>query len=325
MSKLNYKVNLLRITANPSFKEASKEELRALISLIETGGDINSLSALSESAGISSARCRAALAFWEEAGVIREDDGTPSIIDEFEERLVKGEIDEEPAVEVADSIRNENLASMIDECALLMGQACLSNTEVKKITGLYTQYSLTPDYILTLAAYLASKGSLNVKKLTNEAIRISDKGIKDAENLDAYLKNLEESCGSEWEIRRIIGIYGRNLSPSEKGCFKKWVEEFGFSSPIITEAYDITINNKGDGLKNYLPFMDTILTDWHNAGCRTVSECKARSEAKKAEYAAEKAVKKNTKSKPETPRYGNFDVNEAFMNALERSFKSDET
>lgn len=322
MTRLNYRVNLLRVTANPAFKEASKEELRALISLIEYEGKTDSLTSLSEAAGISSARCRAALAFWEEAGVIREDDGTPSLTDEFEERLVRGEIDEEPAKEVAESIRNENLASMIDECALLMGQACLSNSEIKNLTGLYTQYALSPDYIVTLAAYLSSKGNLTVKRLTNEAIRISGKGIDNAEALDAYITNVEESTGTEWEFRRVLGIYSRNLSPSEKGYFKKWSEDFGYSVNIVTEAYDIaTLNTqKGD-----LRYMDKILTDWHEAGCRTVNECKARAEAEKAKLTAEKATKKHAKSEAQTPRYGNFDVNEAFKNALERSFKSDET
>lgn len=321
MTRLNYRVNMLRITANPAFGEASKEELRTLVALLELEGRADSLSELSEAAGVSSARCRAALAFWEEAGVIREDDGTPSLTDEFEERLVRGEIDEKPAVEVAESIRNENLASMIDECATLLGQACLSNAEIKQLTGLYTQYALSPDYIATLAAYKASKGRTTVKIICNEAITLSGKGIDNAEALDAYLKSLEESTGAEWEFRRALGIYGRNLSPSERGYFKKWSEDFGYSVSIVTEAYDIAVLNTKNG---DLRYMDKILTDWHEAGCRTVSECKARAEAEKAKLTTEKTAKKRPKSQPETPRYGEFDVNEAFMNALERSFKSDD-
>ena len=324
MTGLNYRVNLLRITESPAFKEASREELRALLALIELEGKAEGAEKLSDMAGISLTRCRSALAFWEESGVIREDDGTPTLTDEFEERLVRGEIDEEPAKEVAESIRNESLASMIDECAMLLGQACLSNAEVKKLTGLYTQYSLSPEYIVTLAANKAKNGRTTVKIICNEAIRLSEKGIDNVEALDAYLKNLEESTGAEWEFRRILGIYGRNLSPSEKGYFKKWSEELGYSTAIVTEAYDIAVLNTKTG-KGDLRYMDKILTDWHEAGCRTVNECKAKAEADRAKLTAEKAARKNQKSQPETPRYGNFDVNEAFANALERSFKSDET
>ena len=319
MTKLNYKVNLLRISSNPAFKEATVEELRTLIALSECNGNIEGIKELAAMASISQARCRSALAFWEESGVIREDDGTPTIIDEFEERLVRGEIDVKPAVEVAESIRNENLASMLDDCAKFLGLACLSNDEIKNLTALYTQYALAPDYILTLTAYKTSKGRTTVRIICNEAMRLSGKGITTTEALDSYITSLEESSGAEWEIRRILGIYGRNLSPSEKSYFKKWAEDFGYSTAIITEAYDMAVLNSKTG-RGDLRYMDKILTDWHEAGCRTVNECKARSEAEKAKLTTEKVEKKNKKSAPPTPRYGNFDAKDAFMKALERSY-----
>ena len=321
MPMLNYKVHRPALIGNSAFTEASREELRVLLALTELDGRAESAEWLAKQTGISTARCRSSLAFWEEAGVISPvEESAPSVSEEFSDRLVRGEIDEEPAVRVAESIRDEHLASMIDECAALLGQACLSNTDVKSLTALCTQYALSPDYVLELAAYMKSKKKTTVKLICNEAIRLSGKGCDSVEALQCYIKNMEESSGSEWEIRRIIGIYGRNLSPSEKKHFKKWTEEFGYSAPIITEAYDITVNKKGVGLQNYLQFMDSVITDWYNAGCRTVSECKARSEAKKAEYAAEKAPKKRQKTQPDTPRYGDFDIDEAFQNALARSY-----
>ena len=319
MKKINYKVNLLRLTDNPSFKEATTEELRTLIALIECNGDCDSAVALASMAKVSPARCKAAIAFWEESAVIREDDGTPTIIEDFEERLVRGEIDEVPAVDVAESIRNEDLADMLNECAKLLGQACLSNDEIKKFTALCTQYALTPDYIMTLVAHKTSKGRTTVRLICDEAIKLSGKGIDSTEALDSYLKSIEESSGAEWEIRRVLGIYGRNLSPSEKGYFKKWTEDFGYSITVITEAYDIAVLNSKSG-RGDLRYMDKIITDWHEAGCRTVNECKARSEAEKAKQTTEKTTKSKQKSQPETPRYGNFDAKDAFLKALERSY-----
>ena len=321
MTKLDYIINPLRVIDNPAFKEASKEELRVLIALIELSGRADDTKALADSAGISVARCKAALAFWEESGVIRENDGTPTIIEEFEERLVRGEIDEVPAVDVAKSIRDENLASMIDECAMLLGQACLSNAEVKNLTGLYTQYSLSAEYIVTLAAHLQSRSTLTVKRLCDKAITLHNKGCESIEALNSYIKMAEETSGAEWEVRRVLGIYNRNLSPSEKELFRKWVYDFEYSATIIEEAFDIAALNTKNG---DLRYMDKILSDWHNAGCKTVSECKAKAEADRLERASEKkeadTSKFRAKSKPETPRYGEFDANDAFAKALERSY-----
>lgn len=320
MARVDYRIDRLSVVGKAAFTEASREELRALIALVELGGVAESESELATAAEISPARCKAALAFWEESGVIIPV-GQHTVSEEFSDRLVRGEIDERPATEVAVSIRDENLASMIDECATLMGEACLPNADVKNITALHTQYSLSADYIVTLAAYLAGKGDLTARKLCNEAIRISGKGCDSTEALEAYIKDMEDSTGAEWEFRRVLGIYGRNLSASEKKYFKKWAEDFGYSVTIVTEAFNIaTLNTQ----KADVRYMDKILTDWHEAGCRTVNECKARSEAEKAKLTAEKAPKKQAKSEAPTPRYGNFDVNEAFMNALERSFKSED-
>lgn len=320
MQKLNYKATSGALIGNPAFCEASREELRVLLALIELDGKAESAEWLAKQAGISTARCRSSLAFWEEAGVISPISDTPFVKEEFPDRLVRGEIDEEPATKVAESIRDENLASMIDECAALLGQACLSNSDVKNLIGLATQYALSPEYIVTLAAYMVSKKKSTVKLICNEAIRLQGKGCDSVEALEGYIKNMEESSGTEWEFRRALGIYGRNLSQSEKKYFKKWSDEFGYSVNIVSIAYDIAVLNTGSG---DLRYMDSVLTSWHQAGCKTVSECQSATEAGRAKKTVEGTAKKHQKTKPDTPRYGDFDIDEAFKNALARSYGED--
>ena len=317
---IKYRTDRVRVVGNNAFSEASKEELRALLALMELGCQVESADELAEAARISPARAKSALAFWEESGVIVIDDGTPLIAREFEDRLVRGEIDEVPATKVAESIRDESLASMIDECANFMGQACLSNTDIKNITALYTQYSLSPDYIVTLAAYLVNRGDLTARKLCNEAIRLQGKGCDNTAALEAYITDMENTSGAEWEFRRILGIYGRSLSVSEKKYFKKWSEELGYSVGIVSEAYDLAVLNTKNG-RGDLRYMDSVLSAWHDAGCKTVNECRQYNESEKAKRLADKPEgKKYEKTAPKAPRYGNFDVNEAFNNAVARSF-----
>ena len=323
MSDFSYAVSPLRLSGKSALLEASKEELRVLLLLIESGGEIICLADMAKAAGISEARLKSSLAFWEESSVITQRcDGAPAIIEEFEEKLRQGEIDEVESVQVAKSIRDDSLASMLDECAGLMGQACLSNADVKSITALHTQYALSAEFIVELAAHLVAKGALTVRRLCNEAIKLTEKNISTVEALGAYLKDIEESSGYEWEFRRLLGIYNRNLSPSEKSFFKKWAEELEFSVTIVSEAYDIAILNTKTGRAD-LRYMDSILTSWHEAGCKTLSQCKAHSEAKRATEKNTPEQKKRPKTESPTPRYGNFDVNDAFKKALERSYGDD--
>jgi DnaD/phage-associated family protein len=320
MSK-EYKVNPLRVTGTDAFAEASAQELRVLLALVECGGKFESVEALAESAAVSKTRCSSALTLWEDGGVITERiDGAPIITEEFSERLTKDEIDERPSVEVADSIRDGNLKSAIDECATLMNLATMPTADVKNITALYTQYGLSPEYIVTLAAYLAEQGKLTARNLCNQAIRLDGTGCDTVEALESYIQNKATESDTDWEFRRIFGIYNRNLSQSERSYFKKWSEEYGFSTAIVSEAYDKAVMNTQNG-RRYMQYMDTVLTAWHNAGCKTVAECLAQSEAEKPKQEAPE--KRQSRREAEKPRYGDFDVNEAFRVALERSYGKD--
>jgi DNA replication protein DnaD len=69
--------------------------------------------------------------------------------------------------------------------------------------------------------------------------------------------------------------------------------------------------------------MDSVLTSWHEAGCKTVAECKAHSESHKPQKEQATEPKRRAKSAPTPPRYGEFDINTAFDNALKRSYGED--
>ena len=75
--------------------------------------------------------------------------------------------------------------------------------------------------------------------------------------------------------------------------------------------------------------MDSVLTNWYNAGIFSPAEADAASEKFKAEHAslsdAAPAQPSGSRRKKETPRYGNFDTMDAFQRALERSYGTDES
>ena len=81
-----YKVFPLKASDKAEFLDATAEELRLLIALIERGGDGDE-GALAKASGITLGRCKASLRFWSDAGVISE------------ERSVEGEIIDEITVE----------------------------------------------------------------------------------------------------------------------------------------------------------------------------------------------------------------------------------
>jgi DnaD/phage-associated family protein len=321
-------------------------ELRVLVALIENGGRIDSPEALSSAAGVSVPRCMSALTLLSEMGLISretENDSTEnknedskkasatdtgaleaSITEEFEYCLRKGEIDEVPATEVAKSIRDESLSEMYSECSRIFGKTSLPTDHIKMLEALHTQYGLSPEYILTLASYMATKGNPNVSQLKNKAIRLYDKGIDTVEELERYMEDSERENTDVWELKRLIGIKNRNLSEAELEYVRRWYDEYGFTTEIIGEAYNISTLGTS---RLSMPYMEKILSSWHAAGCKTLEECKQRSEKDSAALATahkEKAKRAKPKSEAPKPRYGSFDVDEAFKAALARSFGDDE-
>ncbi len=310
-----------KLENSSTFLEASREELRVLISLVALSGEADEEEIASLS-GVSLARVRSSLTLWEEEGVIAPFVG---VSEEFENASFKEKEYIMSSSEAARTIRDEGLAQLIDECARLCGGAAFSSEDIKKIAALVSELGLTDEYILTLASYLESKKKLlTASKIFNEAKRLSEKmGIDTTEALEDYISHRNKEGAREREFRRILGIYGRSLAPVESEYFERWESEFGFGGDILEEAYNVSVRSIGSYSIDHI---NAILTDWHNAECKTVSDCRKRSEEKKAEYSApgdKRPEKTRKKSTEEKPRYGNFDANEALALALSRSFDED--
>ena len=314
-----FDINAEKMLISSAYSEASADELRVLLALIAKGGSATKTQ-LSTLSGVSEARVAAAVTLFFEAGVLTK---KSNIVEEFKSGIYKGEIAEESGVSVAKSIRDNSLREVIESFAQLMNKAPTELTpfEVDRITGLCSQYNLSGEFIALYMSYLNDKGRLSgVNSLVSGAIRLTEQGVNTVEALEVYLKERDAMNEAFIEIKKLLGIYGRRLSKSEEGYFNKWTVDFGYSSAIIGEAYDITALSTG---KASLSYMDTILTEWNKGGARTVEECRALHEKHKAEI--DKSAKGAKGRRQEKPRYGDFDPEEAMRNAIANSpFMDDE-
>ena len=314
-------------------REASAAELKVLVALMESGGSISD-DELSDKLEVSKARISAAIALWQESGVIAPREHGKEVAfwgnkltEEFPEREVLGELIEESSLSVARTIRDKKLASLFDEIANMMGKPMLTPQEIKRISELSSQYELSEEYIATLSAHLLEKGKLSVGILISRAMKLAGDGIVTAEHLTEYVNDKERERDEFMEYRRVFGIFDRRLTPSERKYLQKWSYDLAFGTEIVTMAYDISVMNTS---KLSFRYIDTLLTDWAEHGCKTLSECETRYAERKAELVAEEDNKREEKEKRSTAKktngtdekvkYGDFDPEEAFKIALARSF-----
>ncbi len=334
MIRYSYAFSDKRISEAAEFAEASASELRVLLALIDMDGDASE-DELMERAAISKARLCAALALWEEAGVIRpREEGEASvpygnqITMEFAERVIPGELEMQTAAESAITIRNKGLASLFDEIAAMLGKAMLTPMEIKHISSLSAQYSLDEEYIATLAAYIRDNGKFSVNILVARAKKLAEDGVLTIDMLNGYIEEKAVKDGRFMDLRKLFGIYGRAFTKTEERYFTKWCIELAYGVEVIGTAYDITVTNTS---KLVLKYMDKLLCDWHSHGCMTVAACEKRYEAvelEKKQAAASRRAEEGAAKRPAAsaakaakPRYGDFDPEEAMRRAIERSYK----
>ena len=318
MTEYTFKVGLNGITDLDCFKEASKDELKILIALKSTEGETVSLEPLAQKLGVSVARIKATIALFEESGVLTEraNDFLAEVEYEFE---VKKKTCDTP-LESAKSIRDNNLYELFNEIENIFGKT-LETREIERIESLYTKKGLSVEYILMLAAHQNdTRMTPTIESLVREATRLQANDIDNLESLEIYLKEKADEIAGEAEMRQILGIRGRAFSKSERAFFKKWMHDYCYGTTIIGEAYDITVGATG---KLSLSYMDKILTEWHESGCRTLDDCRARVNIRKQERAdkAKKSSQKSNKTvEAETPKYTDFNSEDALLKALERSY-----
>lgn len=332
---MTFKINLDGLSELECFQEASREELRILLSLLSLDGKIVSEDDLARVAGVSAARCRATLVLWEECGVITKLDGE-TVIDEFRERRSSDERYNKPAGAVAKSVRDGEMAEFLNECARIMGKPTLNTEEIKDLEYLITDRGVSKEFLLILIAHLCDrKKTVTPRIVLKEVERLAKKNIDTAEELENYISKLEKTTNEEWEFRRKFELF-RPLSDTELSYVKKWMGDFGFDIEIVFAAYGVATKTVSPNV----PFsrMDKILTAWHEADCKTVAECLSRGE----EYREEKRKKEKEQRdkekaealsaaggknpKPEKSRkakYNNFDTEDALLAALKRSYGDD--
>ncbi len=316
-----YKVNTDAILSSEIWPEATRDELRVLTYVIAAHGEGITASALAKACGISAARASSALSLWCEAGVLTKGDASVVSLEFGTPTQRSSSTDEEESHEVARQIRDGALADLISDIASLLERPALSTQEIKHVTALHSQLALPDEYVLTLAAYMSESGKLTPKRLADTAARLVDRGIDNMEALEKYIEDSTTRSGAEWEFRKLIGIWGRNLSKSEAAYFERWSKEYGYSVGIVGIAYDITTFNTG---KASLAYMNKLLSAWHEAGCKTVAEVEAYLESEREKKKAAPKKKSGAKTvAAKEPTYGDFDSDDALMKALARSYGED--
>ena len=119
-------------------------------------------------------------------------------------------------------------------------------------------------------------------------------------------------------LRRLLSLGNRMLTEGEIAAFTKWRKDFGFRYEIIFHAYQITLEN----IREYsLPYMDAILTKWHDQKLTSMDSIRAYEKGYKEDKQKKKASAQNGGNGARGD--GSFETEDFFAAAVKRSFGED--
>lgn len=210
--------------------------------------------------------------------------------------------------EISDMLDKDGgaLKAMIDECQQLIGHI-FNPSEISTVVGMCDWLGLSPEFIITVAAYYTrKKPGCSVRYLERAATDLVNGGVTTMETLDAYLRDMELYDGVAGKLRSWLGIGSRAYTQKENGMIKRWVRDYGYGEDVVRLAYEITVDSRGAFNFDYA---GKILENWYVSGVRDLDGAKA----------ALSTFREEKKSKTESG--GSFDTDEFFSLALKRSYK----
>lgn len=168
--------------------------------------------------------------------------------------------------------------AVLDEAEQMLGKQ-LTRHDTSRLLGIYNHLGLPAEVLFVLLHYCAdiSRGNNGAERrptmnfIERQAYAWANSGISTMEAAEEYAekeKSLQSDLG---RVKSLLEIYDRKLTPTESNNIKAWLS-MGFSDDAIELAYHRTVDKTG---KRSLPYMNSILLRWHEAGVHTARDVEA--------------------------------------------------
>ncbi|MBC3515178.1 DnaD domain protein [Neobittarella massiliensis] len=242
--------------------------------LLQKPGSIHPAS-LAEALDLPILKVDKALRFWCEKGLLKKEEPLPAQPEKQAVVATPQKLSRQEVNEIAAT--SEEIQFLLAECQNAFGRP-ISPTEVSTLVSLNRLFCLPVPVILMLVRYCVCIGKPGMAYIQKTGVGWLNAGIDTVEKADLHIQKLLRTRELEGEIKQLFGIYDRALTRKEQSLCYTWVEEYGFTSDIIAEAYEIGVNAKGT--VNF-PYIGGILRAWYLKGYRTLEEVRAGEKVEK--------------------------------------------
>ena len=189
----------------------------------------------------------------------------------------------------------------------------LSPTEIECIMFFYDDLHFSADLLEYLVEYCVSKGSTSIHYLKKVGLAWQESGIRDVASAKQETTTFNKHY---YTILKAFGI--RNRAPVEKEAevMDRWLNTYGFTIDLITEACQRTISKIGQPSFQYA---EGILSKWKEQGVRSMADVEQRDaeHQKRKKTASDQNAARKTAPAASSNRFNNFHQREYDYQKLE--------
>ncbi|MTK12915.1 MAG: DnaD domain protein [Clostridiaceae bacterium] len=203
-------------------------------------------------------------------------------------------------INLLEELDKNSTKDMLQDIERLLGRP-LSSKEMTMYISWQKDFSFSPEIILLLIQYCASKGKTDCRYIEKIAIAWFDAKIKNIDDAQSFIKKHED----KWiKIRKILGYLGikdAEIMKPQEDMMHKWINTYNFPLDVIYKACDVCFQriNKAD-----FKYIDGILGSWNKEGLKTVEDIDSK-DTKKTYY-PNNFNKNNNVNKAANSTFNNF-------------------
>ncbi|AKA71288.1 primosome, DnaD subunit [Clostridium scatologenes] len=205
-------------------------------------------------------------------------------------------------INLLEELNKNSTKDMLQDIEKLLGRP-LSSKEMTMYIGWLKDFNFSPEIILLLIQYCASKGKTDCRYIEKIALAWFDSKIKNIDDAQTFIKKHEDKWINIRKILNYLGIKDAEIMKPQEDMLNKWITTYKFPIDVIYKACEICFQriNKTD-----FKYIDGILTSWNKDNIRTVDDVN----------------KKNTKKiyHKNNSTYKNNSSNSTFNNFEQRNY-----
>lgn len=164
---------------------------------------------------------------------------------------------------------------LVSEAQRRLGKV-LSGPDLIILFGMYDYLGMPAEVISMLITFCIEENKRRygegrlptMRSIEKEAYIWVRKNIITQEQAEQHLRDLLSLRTKVQELKKVLGIKKRELSPTEEKYIASW-SEMGFETEALELAYDKTVVKTGELSWAY---MNSIIRNWHSKGLHTVAE-----------------------------------------------------